>query len=166
MMTTANASTKPAPIKKSLDVRAPRDVAFRVFTAEMTSWWQLESHHVGEAKAVAAIVEPRVGGRWYEKGEDGSECDWGKVLAWDPPGRVVLAWQLSAAWKFDPKLHTEVEVRFTDLGGGVTRVELEHRLLEAYGDKSPEMVAAFESPQGWGRVIAGFAEAAEPAARS
>lgn len=165
-MTTSTEKNRPAPIQKTFDVKAPREIAFRVFTAEMTSWWQLESHHVGKARAVAAVVEPRVGGRWFERGEDGSECDWGKVLAWEPPGRLVLAWQLDATFTYDPQLHTEVEVRFVDAGGGVTRVEFEHRKLEAYAERADELRGVLDSPGGWGRIVEDYAKAAETAARS
>ena len=81
------------------------------------------------------VVEPRAGGRWYELGEDGSECDWGKVLVWEPPARVVFAWQLTADWKYNSDFVTEVEVRFIP-EGWATRVELEHRNLERYGEQA------------------------------
>ncbi len=80
-----------------------------------------------------AIIEPRAGGRWFERGEDGSECQWGRVLAWEPPHRLVLAWKLNAQWKFDETFVTEVELRFIAEDGG-TRVELEHRFLERYAE--------------------------------
>ena len=98
-------------IKKTMTVEAPIETAFRVFT-EMKRWWPLDSHKLGKAKAVDAIVEPRVGGRWYEKGEDGSECDWGRVLHWEPPKKLVLTWDIDADFKSDPNLHTEVELNF------------------------------------------------------
>lgn len=156
----------PAPIKKTIEVTASVDLAFRIFTGDMTSWWELESHHIGKVKAVEAIMEPRAGGRWYERGEDGSECDWGRVLSWDPPHRVLLTWQIGADWQFDPKLHTEVEVRFVEAGNGVTRVELEHRMLDAYGEKAAEMRTIFDSEGGWPRVLEQFARRANELAAS
>jgi uncharacterized protein YndB with AHSA1/START domain len=165
MMSTTESSPKIAPVKKSLEVAAPRDVAFRVFTAEMSSWWPLESHHIGKAKATDAVVEPFEGGRWYEKGEDGSECDWGRVLAWEPPGRVVLAWQISAEWGHDARIKAEVEVCFTAVSAGVTRVELEHRKLETFGDKAEGMRAGFEGPGGWSSLLAAFGKKVEAIAK-
>lgn len=121
-----------APIRKQITVDAPQERAFRVFTANMSAWWP-RAHHIGKAPMVRVGLEERVGGRWYEIGEDGSECDWGKVLAWEPPRKLVLAWQISAQWQFDPELITEVSVTFTVEGPKRTRVELEHRGLERYG---------------------------------
>ena len=74
-----NTTAEPSQIlvKKVIEVAAPQAIAFQVFTAEMSSWWPLESHHIGKTKAVASVVEPKVGGRWYERGEDGTECSWG-----------------------------------------------------------------------------------------
>jgi uncharacterized protein YndB with AHSA1/START domain len=102
------------------------------------------------------VIEPRVGGRWYERNEDGSECDWGRVLLWEPPGRVVLAWQLNAEWKYDPGLVTELEVRFI-AEGPMTRVELEHRNLERFGARAEEIRAILDSMDGWGSTLAGYA---------
>jgi hypothetical protein len=81
---------------------------------------------------------------------DGSECDWGRVAAWDPPDRVVLLWQIGADWKMDPNLVTEVEVRFTEDGAGRTRVELTHGHLERYGEQAEAMRTVFDSPGGQG----------------
>lgn len=159
--TSANAPTTPLTVRKTLEVRAPLAVAFRVFAEDMTSWWDLESHHVGKAKAVAAVVEPFAGGRWFERGDDGSECDWGKVLAWEPPGRLLLQWQLDADFEYDARLHTEVEVRFTAIDGGRTRVELEHRLLEAYGGKAARMQSILGSEGGWTVLVAAYGRAAD-----
>ena len=146
-------------VKKSIHVAASPARAFEVFTKQMTSWWPLVSHKIGKVDAKEAVVEPRVGGRWFERGVDGSECDWGKVLAWDPPSRLVLAWQISADWQFDAKLDTQVEVRFVADGAG-TRVELEHRLLENYGARAPEMKGIFDSAGGWTGLLGAFAKAA------
>lgn len=145
-------------VKKTVLVGASAEVAFRTFTEGMTTWWPLHSHKIGKVAAVAAVVEPRVGGRWFEKGEDGSECTWGRVLAWEPPRRVVLAWQISATWQFDPGLHTEVEVNFVSESPNRTRVELEHRHLDRFGDKAAEMFGVFDSQGGWTGLLAGFAK--------
>ena len=121
------ASIKPAPVRRSLFVKATPEHAFAVFTAGFDRWWP-KGHSVGSSPQKIAILEPKVGGRWYEIGEDGSETQWGKVMIWEPPHRVVMVWSVDPDWKFDPGLHTEVEVRFTPEGDGV-RVDLEHRKL-------------------------------------
>jgi uncharacterized protein YndB with AHSA1/START domain len=149
-----------AAVRQSVLVQAPPERAFEVFTTGMSSWWPLDSHSIGERPMVAAVIEPRTGGRWYERGDDGSECDWGEVLAWEPPHRVVLAWRLSTEWAFDPTIHTEIEVRFEPQDGGSTRVVLEHRGLDAYGEKAAEMRETFGSDGGWAGLLRSFAEAA------
>ena len=121
--------------RKQLTVDAPIERAFRVFTASMSTWWP-GTHHIGKSPLAQCVVEPRVGGRWYEVGEDGSECDWGQVLAWEPPRRLVLAWQLDATFAFNRELVTEVEVRFSELAPRRTRVDFEHRDLERIGNVS------------------------------
>lgn len=160
-MTTATpVATPPLAVRKTVTVQAPQAVAFEVFTARIASWWPMATHHIGKADCAAVVMEPRAGGRWFERGVDGSECDWGRVLAWEPPSRVLLAWQLSAAWAFDPAIHTEVEVRFAAVDAKTTRVELEHRGLEAYGTDALAMHAAFTSPNGWSGMLDHYAEVA------
>jgi uncharacterized protein YndB with AHSA1/START domain len=151
-------------VRKTISVAAPREVAFRVFTAGMSTWWPLETHKLGPLAAREAVIEPGVGGRWYEKGIDGSECTWGRVLAWDPPARLVLTWEISADWKADSTLVTEIEVRFDAEGQG-TRVELEHRHLDRYGDKQEMMRTVFDSADGWTGLLQKFAPAAAGGAR-
>ena len=148
-----------APVHKTITVAAPRELAFQVFTERMTAWWPLTSHHIGAAPAVAAVVEPLVGGRWFERGDDGSECTWGRVLAWEPPTRLVLDWQITADWRFDGDLHTTVEVQFIAIDDAHTRVELEHRDLQAYGARAAEMQGVFDSAGGWPGLLAAFAAA-------
>lgn len=147
-------------VQKSIHVAVRPERAFRVFTEQMGRWWPLVTHHIGGAAAENCVVEPFVGGRWFERGVDGSECEWGRVLAWEPPARLVLAWEISADWKHDASVRTEVEVRFIADGTG-TRVELEHRLLERLGTRAPDMRAAFESPGGWSGMLASFAAFAD-----
>ncbi|HEY5322185.1 MAG TPA: SRPBCC family protein [Caldimonas sp.] len=150
----------PLGVKKTVLVAASQAIAFEVFTARFAAWWPMPSHHIGQAECVDVVVEPRVGGRWFERGSDGSECDWGRVLTWEPPSRVVLAWQLAANWTFDPSLRTEVEVRFVAVDAGHTRVELEHRGLEAYGPEALAMRDAFASASGWAGMLEHYAEVA------
>jgi uncharacterized protein YndB with AHSA1/START domain len=143
-------------VKKQIFVRATPERAFQVFTKDLGSWWPLASHHTSKVEAETAVIEPFTGGRWFERGVDGSECDWGKVLVWEPPARLVLAWQLSSEFRPDPQIMTEVEVRFSAENGG-TRVDLEHRLLRAYGASTEEMRGVFDSQGGWASLLGAFA---------
>ena len=154
------APTTVQPVRKSVLVRAPRAIAFEVFTANIAAWWPMASHHIGVAECADVSIEPRVGGRWFERGSDGSECDWGQVLAWEPPARVVLAWQLNAKFDHDPTFHSEVEVRFTALDAERTQVDLEHRGLDVFGADAAAMHDTFSSPNGWGGMLEHYAEVA------
>ena len=147
-------------VRKSVTVAAPVALAFEVFTARIESWWPMASHHIGDADCAAVVIEPRPGGRWYERGVDGVECLWGQVLVWEPDRRVVLVWQLNAQWQFDPAIRTEVDVRFTAIDDRTTQVELEHRGLEAYGAEAMAMRDAFGSPNGWNGMLDHFAQVA------
>ena len=115
-------------------------------------------HRRGRVRAV--VIEPRPGGRWYERGVDGVECLWGQVLLWEPERRVVLVWQLNAQWTFDPSIRTEVDVRFTAIDDRTTRVDLEHRGLEAYGADATAMRDTFDSPNGWNGMLEHYARVA------
>jgi uncharacterized protein YndB with AHSA1/START domain len=159
---TASNATATDLVKKHVFVKTTPQRAFDVFTKEMGTWWPLATHHISKVAAAGAVIEPFVGGRWFERGTDGSECDWGRVLAWDPPARLVLAWQINADWQHDKQLMTEVEIRFTAENGG-TRVDLEHRLLRNFGARSAEMRAAVDSEGGWTGILAGFANRASAA---
>lgn len=150
----------PNSVRKVVSVQAAPEIAWRVFTEKMGSWWPLAIYKIGKAKAVDAVVEPYAGGRWYERGEDGSTCDWGRVLSWEPPSRLVLSWDVSADWQPDPALKTEVEIRFIAHGNNATRVELEHRRLDRYGARRDEMRRIFETEGDWGRLLEMFARAA------
>jgi uncharacterized protein YndB with AHSA1/START domain len=149
----------PAPVCRSVFVKASPEHAFEVFTAGFARWWP-KSHSVGSAPQTAALIEPRAGGRWYEVGEDGSQTQWGEVMVWEPPTRLVLVWSVDADWKYAPDLHTEVEVRFTPEGDGV-RVDLEHRNLEAFGRRAEEVRAKIDNPNGWGGLLRMYAANAE-----
>jgi uncharacterized protein YndB with AHSA1/START domain len=151
----------PAPIRKTLRVKTTPEKAFHVFTGGMGGWW-MKSHSLLASPQADVVVEPRAGGRWFETGEDGSEMDWGRVLAWDPPSRVVLAWQLTADWAYDPDFETTVEVTFT-ADGAETVVAFEHRDLERYGDRAEELRGGYESGMegGWGALLEGFRSVAE-----
>ena len=150
----------PAPVRKSISVQAAPERAFTVFTAGMGRWW-LRSHSINASPIADVVIEPHVGGRWYERGEDGSECEWGRVLAWNPPHGLTLAWQLDAAFKFDPALVTEVEVKFVPLAANRTRVELEHRLLERFGEEAENVSGRVGSDNGWTAILKSFAATAD-----
>jgi uncharacterized protein YndB with AHSA1/START domain len=96
--------------------------------------------------------------RWFERSEDGAETNWGRVLDWKPPGRVLLAWQLDSAFKYDPQFETEVEVTLAAEGDG-TRVVLQHRNIERFGEGTEKFGASLD--QGWSRFLKLFAEYAE-----
>ena len=144
-----------APVRKRIRVNADPARAFEIFTTGMGRWWPRE-HSINSSPIHEIILQPQAGGRWMERGEDGSECQWGKVLAWEPPSRLVLAWQITAQWKFDPDLVTEVEVRFLPDGEGAM-VELEHR-LDGYGDAAEQMRQVFEGPNAWDGTLARLAK--------
>jgi uncharacterized protein YndB with AHSA1/START domain len=150
----------PNTIRKLVSVQAPPAVAWQVFTEKMGTWWPLAVYKIGKAKAVDAVIEPHVGGRWFERGDDGSMCQWGSVLAWEPPSRLVLSWDISADWQYDPTLKTEIEVRFTADGSNLTRVELEHRHLDRYGARRDQMRQIYDTEGDWGRLLEAFARAA------
>ena len=154
-----NRTIQPAPVRRDVTVRSAPARAFEVFTSGMGRWWP-KSHHIGAVEAETIVIEPREGGRWFERTPDGSECDIGKVLTWDPPLRLVLGWQLTPDWKYDPGLLTEVELRFVPLADGSTRVELEHRNLEAFGERAEAMRQNIDAPTGWRLILQAYADAA------
>lgn len=140
--------SKVEPVKKEVVVKGSRERAFRLFTSGMDRWWPRE-HHIGESPMREIVLEPSVGGRWYSISEDGSECDIGKVLAFEPGERLLLAWQITGGWKFDASFTTEVELRFFDDAPGRTRVTLEHRDLERYGEAAAALREQLDDPKGW-----------------
>ena len=146
-------------VQKSIVVDAPIEHVFAVFTDRQDTWWPRD-HHIGACKSFTAVLEPRVGGRWYERGDDGSECPWGRVLAYQPPHRLLLAWDIGADFRPDASIGSEVEVTFAALSAKRTRVTLTHRHLERYGDKAEAMRAMFDSENAWAQTLAGFRDAA------
>src|SRR3954471_16229568 len=137
----------PAAIRKEIEVNAPIDRAFQVFATRMGDWWHKE-HSIARGTTLKnVVIEPRAGGRWFEVGADGSEHDWGKVLAYDPPRRLVLAWQLTREFAYDPDFETTVEVTFEE-HDGVTIVHFEHRGLERMGADAVELFEGMDG--GWG----------------
>jgi uncharacterized protein YndB with AHSA1/START domain len=142
------------PVRKSVTVKATADQAFRVFTEGIDTWWP-RSHHIGKVAMKRSIIEGRSGGRCYTEQIDGTECDWGTILVWDPPRRFVMAWQISATWQYEPDVakSSEVEVRFTLEGDGLTRVDLEHRYFERHGAGAEAVRSAVDSAQGWDGLL-------------
>ncbi|GAB2841599.1 SRPBCC family protein [Lentzea nigeriaca] len=140
-------------------VKASADHAFKVFTEKFVTWWPA-SHHIGKAKLRDVVVEPREGGRWYEIGTDGAECEWGEVKAWEPPSRLLLAWHLDGDWDYDPDpaRASEVEITFASEGDG-TRVELVHRGFERHFTKPERVREGVGGDGGWGGILLGFADA-------
>lgn len=141
------------PVRKTIYVQASPERAFAVFTDDFDSWWP-RTHHIGKSPMKKAIVEGKTGGRCYTQQADGTDCDWGRVLVWEPPRRLVLAWQITHEWGYQPDLaqSSEVEVRFTPEGRG-TRVDLEHRHLDRHGAGAGPMRIAIDSPNGWGGLL-------------
>jgi uncharacterized protein YciI/uncharacterized protein YndB with AHSA1/START domain len=146
-------------VKKQIVVETSQQRAFRTFTDGIDRWWPRE-HHIGPSPLERMVVEPRAGGRWYSICQDGSEINVGKVVAWEPPGRLVLTWQLTAAWTYDPAFSTEIEVSFIAEGARRTRVELEHKQLERYGADSETMKKMLDSDDAWAHSLAAFGRAA------
>ena len=103
-----------AVVRKSIRVHVPIERAFSVFVEQMEVWWP-PAHHIGAKPFQSIFVEPRVGGRWFERDAEGKECDWGTVRAWDPPRLVTFSWHLGPDWKFNPDLAkaSDVAIRFT-----------------------------------------------------
>ncbi len=160
---TIEAGTDPNSVRKVVSVQAPQAVAWRVFTEKIGAWWPLAYYKIGKVNAVDAVIEPRVGGRWYERGDDGSMCQWGSVLVWEPPSRLVLSWDIGADWQYDPTLKTEIEVRFNPDGSLRTRLELEHRHLDRYGAHRDQMRRIFDTEGDWGKLLERFARFAAEA---
>ncbi len=151
-------STTDTAVHTAVVVDAPIDRAFAVFTDGIGTWWN-KDHHILEAPLAEMIFEPHVGGRIIDRGVDGSESSWARVLAYDPPQRLVFSWEISTQWQIetDPEKVSEVEVRFTAEGPARTRVELEHRNLERHGDGWEQMRDSVGSDAGWASGLHGYA---------
>lgn len=148
-------SDDPDSVRRSVTVEADQHRAFGFFVGRMNAWWT-STHRLGAAPFVDLVVEPREGGRWFERDAGGHECEWGRVLVWAPYERLVLDWQIDADWRHDPGLHTEVEVRFVVVDDSTTRVELEHRGLQAYGEHVDDVRAQLGSTGGWQGLLDAF----------
>jgi uncharacterized protein YndB with AHSA1/START domain len=143
-----------APVVRSITVKAPPARAFELFTQHMERWWP-KGKTIGRNPHTAIVVEPRAGGQWFERDAEGNETHWGKVLAWEPPARLLLGWQINSQWAYDPEFLTEVELTFAAAGDDSTLVTLEHRNLERFGadaDKQAKQIG-----EGWPKFLAEFA---------
>ena len=148
-------------IATSIVVDAPVERAFAVFTEDMGSWWP-EEHHILQAPLARMVFEPAAGGEIYDVGTDGSECRWARVLAYEPPHRIVFSWNISMQWQIetDPAKASEVEIRFTAEGPRTTLVELTHSKFERHGEGYQQLRAIFDGPGAWGDILALYAKAA------
>ena len=146
-------------VQSSIVVDAPVERASSIFTEDIGTWWPPD-HHILQGELAEMMFEPREGGHVYDRGVDGSECRWARVLVYEPPARVVISWDISLQWRLesDPRRASEVEVRFIPEGPSRTRVELEHRHLDRHGEGWEQMRDAVGSPDGWGVGLRRFAE--------
>ncbi len=149
-------------VRRTIIVEAPCEHAFEVFTHGIDTWW-FRDHSIGTEPLKEVVMEPRQGGRVFERGIHGAECDWGHVLAWEPPSRLAVAWQIGGDWQFDPDpAHaSEYEVRFIAETPTRTRVEFEHRHFERHGERGRNIRDNVE--KGWARLLAAYAGAARAA---
>jgi len=150
--------TEAAVVRHQLVVDAPIDRAFTVFTQRFGDFKPPE-HNLLRAALVETVFEPRVGGHIYDRAVDGSECRWARVLAYEPPDRVVFSWDISPQWQIetDPDHTSEVEVRFFAETPARTRVELEHRHLERHGPGWAAVQEGVDGDEGWPLYLARYA---------
>ena len=144
-MSTNTATTE---VIREIEVNASAAHAFHVFTEEIGTWWD-KDHHILQAPLAEMVFEPFVGGHIIDRGTDGSECRWSRVLAYDPPNRVVFSWDISLQWQVetDPAKASEIEIAFTELTPTRTHVQLTHRHLDRHGEGWEGMRDAVSS--GW-----------------
>jgi uncharacterized protein YndB with AHSA1/START domain len=146
-------------VRTAVVVEAPLERAFSVFTEDFGSFKPPE-HNLLAVDIAETVFEPRVGGHLYDRGVDGSECRWARVLAYEPPNRVVISWDISPQWQLETDLEktSEVEVRFVSEAPERTRVELEHRNLERHGEGWEGMREGVATADGWPLYLQRFAD--------
>jgi uncharacterized protein YndB with AHSA1/START domain len=151
-------------VTKSVIVNAPIEHVFEVFTRRFDAWWP-RSHKIGKSELQTAVLEPREGGRWYERDVDGSECEWGRVLSYAPPSRIALSWHLTAGFTYDPDpaRASRVDVSFHAETASRTRVELVHSQLDRHGEGWEKLREMVDAPMGWPAILEGFQKRAEAA---
>jgi len=146
-------------IRTQIVVEAPVERAFKVFVEDFDRVKPRE-HNMLAVDIAETVFEPRVGGHIYDRGVDGSECRWARVLAYEPPDRVVISWDISPHWQVesDHDKTSEVEIRFTPESSDRTRVEIEHRHLDRHGDGWESLRDSVDSDGGWGGCLRRFGE--------
>jgi uncharacterized protein YndB with AHSA1/START domain len=146
-------------IQTDVVVEAPVERAFKVFTEQFDSIKPRE-HNMLDVDIAESVFEPHAGGRVYDRGVDGSECQWGRVLTYEPPERIVFTWDISPHWQLESDLShaSEVEVRFVAEASDRTRVELEHRHLDRHGEGWEGLREGVRTDQGWPLYLGRFAE--------
>jgi uncharacterized protein YndB with AHSA1/START domain len=146
-------------VKSSVVVEAPIEEAFRVFIEDFDSI-KPRDHTLLDADIAETVFEPRLGGHIYDRGVDGSECRWARILAYEPPDRVMFSWDINPQWQLETDLEktSEVEVRFISETPERTRVELEHRNIERHGEGWDGMSESVGGDQGWPLYLRRFAE--------
>lgn len=152
--------TQDTSVRTEIVVNAPIDRAFAVFTQKFDRIKPREHNMLG-CDIAESIFEPKVGGRVYDRGVDGTECQWARVLAFEPPDRIVFTWDINPYWQIESDLDktSEVEVRFIVESADRTRVELEHRNLERHGDGWEGMAEGVRGGDGWPLYLTRYAEA-------
>ena len=148
-------------VTTSVVVDVPQARAFKVFTDEIGTWWDPDHHLLPEGTTLTRMVfEPRAGGHVYDVVSDGSECRWSRVLAYEPPERVVFSWDINLQWEIETDLDrtSEVEVRFIAEAPDRTRVELEHRNLDRHGEGWQGVREGVDSEGGWPLYLRRFSE--------
>jgi uncharacterized protein YndB with AHSA1/START domain len=145
-------------VKRSIIVEAPVEVAFKVFTEEFNGIKPRE-HNLLNAEIAETVFERRVGGHIYDRGVDGSECHWARVLAYEPPQRLVISWDISPQWQIETDVDktSEVEVRFASEGENRTRVTLEHSKLDRHGGSWEVLRESIGGDEGWPLYLQRFA---------
>ena len=145
-----NTQTEGTSVRQQVVVGAPVERAFRIFTEQFDRIKPRE-HNLLQVPIAETIFEPRVGGHVYDRGVDGSECRWARVLAFEPPHRIVISWDISPRWQIeaDPARTSEVEIRFVAESADRTRVELEHRKLERHGEGWESVRDGVAADGGW-----------------
>lgn len=154
--------TQATSVRHEITVDAPIDRAFAVFTEDFGSFKPRE-HNLLAVDIAETVFEPRPGGRLYDRGIDGSECSWARVLAYEPPDRVVISWDISPRWEIETDLGrtSEVEIRFIAETPDRTRVELEHRHLDRHLDGWEAVREGVDGDQGWPLYLRRYAELLE-----
>jgi uncharacterized protein YndB with AHSA1/START domain len=150
--------TEATVVRKQVVVNASITHAFAAFTERFGDFKPPE-HNLLRAPIAETVFEPRVGGHIYDRATDGSECRWARILAYEPPHRVVFSWDIGPQWQVetDPALTSEVEVRFVPDGPNRTRVELEHRHLDRHGPGWRSVADGVDNDQGWPLYLARYA---------